>query len=153
MARLVLNYKVDINAKPEDAYRAAIAFGVMMGLNVAGVILVGSISDRFSRKNLLGTVYFIRFLAYVMIIALPGVFGIWGFAILAGMSWVATPPLTTSLTADIYGVKNIGTLSGISTFAHQIGGSISVLMAGILYDRFGAYEIPFALAGLTLLGA
>ena len=143
---------------------AALAFGFMQGLNALGVFVVGIYSDKFSRKNLLGAIYFIRFFAYLMLVA-PGVFdylfgvtippsfGIWGFAYLAGMSWIATPPLTSSLTADIYGVRNLGTLGGFTTFAHQIGGSASVLLAGILRDLTGAYFIPFGLAGLTLLGA
>lgn len=148
---------------------AAFAFGFMQGLNVVGVLVVGVLADRFSRKNLLGTIYFIRFFAYATLVA-PGVLnvlgdafgfglsvppsiGIWCFAALAGMSWIATPPLTSSLTADIYGVRNLGTLGGFTTFAHQIGGSASVLLAGILRDLTGAYFIPFGLAGLTLLGA
>ena len=97
--------------------------------------------------------YAIRFCAYVMLVLAPGSVGIWGFAVLAGLSWVATPPLTTSLTADIYGLRNLGTLGGISTFAHQIGGALSVFAAGYLYDIFGAYEIPFALAGAALIAA
>lgn len=143
---------------------AAFAFGFMQGLNVVGVLIVGVLADKFSRKNLLGTIYFIRFFAYVTLVA-PGVLnsafgmsvppsiGIWCFAALAGMSWVATPPLTSSLTADIYGLRNLGTLGGFTTFAHQIGGSASVLVAGVLRDATGAYYIPFGLAGLTLLGA
>ena len=143
---------------------AAWAFGVTQGLNFFGVIGAGILSDRFSRKNLLGTIYFIRFLAYVMLVlpgfakmlwgvSIPPSIGIWSFAVLAGMSWLATPPLTSSLTADIYGVRNIGTLNGLSTMSHQIGGSLSVFMAAILYDITGTYEIPFAIAGLFLLGA
>lgn len=143
---------------------AAWAFSYMQLLNFVGVIVVGILSDRFSRKNLLGTIYFIRFLAYVLLvlpgfsmqllgISIPPAIGIWGFATLAGVSWIATPPLTSSLTADIYGVRHIGTLNGLSTMSHQIGGSFSVFMAGLLYDMTGAYEIPFAIAGITLLGA
>ena len=154
-------FATDLGVAPVTA---AIAFGYMQGLNAVGVIVVGILSDKFSRKNLLGTIYFIRFLAYAMLVtpsfigmlwgvSIPPAIGIWGFATLAGLSWIATPPLTSSLTADIYGVRNIGTLNGLSTMSHQIGGSLSVFMAGVLYDMTGAYEIPFAIAGLTLLGA
>lgn len=154
-------FAIDLGIHPGVA---ALAFGYMQGLNAVGVIVVGFLSDRFSRKNLLGTIYFIRFLAYVMLVipgfsmmlwgfSIPPSIGIWGFATLAGLSWIATPPLTSSLTADIYGVRNIGTLNGLSTMSHQIGGSLSVIMAGILYDATGAYEFPFAIAGLFLLGA
>ncbi len=154
-------FAIDLGIAPGVA---ALAFGFMQGLNAVGVIIVGFLSDRFSRKNLLGTIYFIRFLAYVMLVtpgfmmmlwgfSIPPSIGIWSFAVLAGMSWIATPPLTSSLTADIYGVRNIGTLNGLSTMSHQIGGSFSVFMAGVLYDATGAYEFPFAIAGLFLLGA
>jgi MFS family permease len=154
-------FAIDLGISPGIA---ALAFGFMQGLNVVGVIVVGFLSDRFSRKNLLGTIYFIRFLAYVMLVTpgfmmmlwgftIPPSIAIWSFAVLAGMSWIATPPLTSSLTADIYGVRNIGTLNGLSTMSHQIGGSLSVFMAGVLYDMTGAYEFPFAIAGLFLLGA
>ncbi len=154
-------FAIDMGISPGVA---ALAFGLMQGLNVAGVLVVGLLADRFSRKNLLGTIYFIRFFAYVMLVmpgalnylfgvTIPPSFGIWCFAVLAGMSWIATPPLTSSLTADIYGTRNLGTLGGFTTFAHQIGGSISVFVAGVLYDQTGTYVIPFGLAGLTLLGA
>ena len=154
-------FAIDLGISPRVA---ALAFGLMQGLNAIGVIVVGILADRFSRKNLLGTVYFIRFIAYVALVSpsilhtLMGVnispaLGIWFFAFFAGMSWIATPPLTSSLTADIYGTKNLGTLGGFTSLAHQIGGSISVVMAGILYDATGTYVIPFSMAGLTLLAA
>ena len=160
-----------------SAGMAAVAFGAMQGLNAIGVMVVGVYSDRFSRKNMLGSIYFMRFFAYVMLLApslltfaadagmmprflsefvgavIPPWVGIWTFAYFAGMSWIATPPLTSSLTADIYGTRNLGTLGGFTTFAHQIGGSVSVFVAGILYDHTGNYVIPFGIAGLTLLGA
>ena len=154
-------FAIDLGISPAVA---ALAFGMMQGLNAVGVLVVGIHSDKFSRKNLLGTIYFMRFFAYVMLVVpsilsdlvglgIPPSIGIWGFAYLAGMSWIATPPLTSSLTADIYGTKNLGTLGGFTTFAHQIGGSLSVVVAGVLYDVTGTYVVPFGLAGLTLLGA
>ena len=167
-------FAIDLGVSPAVA---ALAFGMMQGLNAIGVMVVGVYSDRFSRKNMLGSIYFMRFFAYVMLLApslltfaadagmmprflsefvgavMPPWLGIWTFAYFAGMSWIATPPLTSSLTADIYGTRNLGTLGGFTTFAHQIGGSVSVFVAGILYDHTGNYVIPFGIAGLTLLGA
>jgi MFS family permease len=154
-------FAIDLGISPAVA---ALAFGMMQGLNAVGVLVVGIHADKFSRKNLLGTIYFMRFFAYVVLVipsilsdlfgvGIPPSVGIWCFAYLAGMSWVATPPLTSSLTADIYGTKNLGTLGGFTSFAHQIGGSLSVVVAGILYDQTGTYVVPFGLAGLTLLGA
>ena len=143
-------FAIDRGASPGTA---ALAFGLMAGLNVVGVIGVGAVSDRLGRKNLLGSVYALRGLAYAMLIFTPGVFGIWGFAVIAGFSWIATAPLTSSLTADIYGLRTMGTLNGLTTFAHQMGGALSIFMGGVLYDLTGGYELPFGIAGALLIGA
>ena len=66
---------------------------------------------------------------------------------------MASAPLTSALTADIYGLKNLGTLNGMATFSHQMGGALSIYMAGVLYDVFGAYDVPFAIAGVLLAAA
>ena len=132
---------------------AGLAFGLMSGLNVVGVLGVGVISDKMSRKYLLGTVYGVRGLAYAMLILAPGAMGLWGFAVIAGLSWIASAPLTSSLTADIYGVRTLGTLGGMTTFAHQMGGAVSIVMGGVLYDMFGSYYIPFAISGSLLVAA
>ena len=132
---------------------AALAFGVMSFLNVLGPMVVGYLSDRMSRKILLGTVYAVRCLAYAMLILLPGGLGLWTFAVIAGLAWVATAPLTSSLTADIYGLKSLGTLNGAATLSHQMGGALSIYMGGVLYDLLGSYNVPFAIAGSMLAGA
>ncbi len=136
-----------------DARVAAVAFGVMSALNIAGVLAAGWISDKVGRKNVLAFIYAGRGVAYVALLTLPGAWGIWFFAVVAGFSWIASAALTSSLTADIYGLRTMGTLGGTSTFAHQIGGAVSIYLGGALYDVFGSYTVPFAIAGIMLIGA
>ena len=136
-----------------DPRLAATAFGVMSALNIAGVLAAGWISDKVGRKNVLATIYAGRGLAYVALLTLPGAWGIWLFALVAGVSWIASAALTSSLTADIYGLRTMGTLGGTATLAHQIGGAVSIYMGGALYDAFGSYTVPFAIAGALLIGA
>ncbi len=66
---------------------------------------------------------------------------------------VGHPPPVTSLTSEIYGMRALGTLSGISLLAHQIGSGASIWLAGALHDRTGSYTISFTLAIVALLGA
>ena len=68
---------------------AASAFGVMSGLNVVGVMMAGVLGDRFGRKNLLALVYLLRGGAYVMLLLVPGLLGLWSFSLVAGFSWIA----------------------------------------------------------------
>ena len=136
---------------------AATIFGLMMGLNAIGAIGAGMLSDRFGRKNLLALVYCMRGCGYILLLVvpafIPGSAAFWIFAVVAGFSWIASAPLTTSLTADVYGTRALGTIAGVSFVFHQAGGFVSVLVTGILYDFTGSYTIPFAIAGAMLFPA
>ena len=148
-------YAIDRGVSPN---MAATIFMVMLLLNVFGAVGAGLLADRFGRKNLLALVYFLRGSGY-MILLLPGLLGftllsgnlgLWLFALVAGFSWWATLPLTSSLTADVYGLRTLGTVTGVSFLFHQIGGAGSVWLAGVLYDLTGSYTIPFLIAGSLL---
>ena len=132
---------------------AATAFGLMSGLNAVGVLAAGALGDRFGRKNFLSAVYALRGCGYMALLLVPGPFGLWVFVVLAGFSWLATVPLTTSLTADVYGLKNLGLLTGISYAVHNVGGALGIQLGGIMRDLTGAYDVPFAVAAVLLAAA
>ena len=136
-----------------SASMAAIIFGVMMALNVVGGLGAGLLGDRFGRKNLLAAVYALRGVAFLLLLVMPGTQGVWVFAVLAGFSWIASVPLTSSLIADVYGVRALGTISGISFLCHQVGSFVSILAAGLLFDITGSYTLPFAVGGALLFPA
>lgn len=129
---------------------AALAFSLLSGVNAAAVLGVGALSDRVERKRLLGGVYFVRFLAFLALILLPGSTAIWVFAVIGGGSWLATVPLTTALTADFYGLKHLGMLSGMVMMAHQLGGAAAVFLFGLVFDQTGTYD-PAFITGAVLL--
>ena len=140
------------------ALLASFIFALMMGLNVVGSIGAGILSDKFSRKNMLALVYFVRGSAYMLMLAGVEFLGLGAgalliFAIVAGISWIATAPLTTALIADVYGVRALGTISGVAFMIHAFGSFISIWVAGELFDLTGSYTLPFLIAGLMLFPA
>ena len=132
---------------------AASIFGVMMGLNLIGVLSAGILSQIFTQRLVLGSAYAMRGLAYACLLLIGGIEGLWLFAVIGGLSWIATASTTSAMTADIYGVKNLGTINGITNMFHQIGGAISVFITGEIYGATGSYMIPFTFAALTLIPA
>lgn len=132
---------------------AALAFGLLSGINAASVLFVGSISDRMQRKTLLGVVYLVRAIAFVALIVLPGSAALWTFAVVGGGSWLASVPLTTSLTADVYGVRHVGTLGGLILMMHQLGGAVAVILFGLAFDTWGSYDGAFAVGAVALVAA
>ena len=137
---------------------AGAMFAVMGGMNAIGSVGAGMLSDRFSRKNLLALVYFARGTAYMILLVPPllgipilsGDTGLWLFAFIAGISWIATNPLSVALTADVYGLRALGTITGVTYIFHQAGGAGSAVLAGYLNDWTGSYTIPFLAAGSML---
>jgi MFS family permease len=132
---------------------AALAFGLLSGINAASVLFIGTISDRMERRTLLAAVYLVRAAAFALLILLPGNAALWAFAVVGGASWLATVPLTTSLTADVYGVRHVGTLGGLILMTHQLGGAAAVFLFGVAFDRWGSYDTAFAISVFLLIGA
>ena len=131
----------------------AMAFGALSGLNIIGVMGAGMLGDRLGRKNILAAVYATRAVSFLVLLTVPGLWGLFGFAVISGFSWYGTVPLTMSLTAEVYGIRHIGTLSGITYLAHAIGGALAVQFAGIMKDVTGDYIVPFGAGGLLLVVA
>jgi MFS family permease len=132
---------------------AAHAFGLMAMCSVAGSLLSGVLSDQLGRKNVLVLAYLIRAGTFAQLLLWHHEMALYVFAVVGGLVWLATPPSTLALTGEIYGLRSLGTLGSVSLLAHQIGGGISVWLAGRLYDLTGSYDISFTLATIALLGA
>jgi MFS family permease len=132
---------------------AARAFGLMAMCSVAGSLLSGVLSDRLGRKNVLTLAYLIRAGTFAQLLLWHHEMALYVFAVVGGLVWLATPPSTLALTGEIYGLRSLGTLGSVSLLAHQIGGGVSVWLAGKLYDLTGSYDISFTLATIALLAA
>jgi MFS family permease len=132
---------------------AAKAFGLMAIISVVGSLLSGALSDRVGRKNVLALAYLTRGVAFTLLLLWRHELALYVFAVLGGLSWLATPPSVIALTGEIYGFRALGTLGGISLLAHQIGGGASVWLAGAMHDLTGSYDLSFILAAVALVGA
>jgi MFS family permease len=132
---------------------AAKAFGLMAILSVVGSLLSGALSDRVGRKNVLALAYLIRGGAFTLLLLWRHELALYVFAVVGGLSWLATPPSVIALTGEIYGLRALGALGGISLLAHQIGGGASVWLAGAMHDLTGSYDVSFTLAAVALVGA
>jgi len=146
----LIPFATDRGFSPEAAAKA---FGLMATLSVVGSLLSGALSDRVGRKNILALAYLIRGIAFALLLLWHHELALYIFAIIGGLSWLATPPSVIALTGEIYGLRALGTLGGISLLAHQIGGGASVWLAGVLHDLTGSYETSFGMAAVALIGA
>lgn len=132
---------------------AALAFGLLSGTNMLSVLVMGIfVSDRIQRKNALAVIYAVRGLGFLALLALPASTGLWVFAVVAGSSWLATVPQTSALAAEVYGVRNAGSITGMLTMVHMCAGACAIFIAGVAFDRFGSYDAVW-LGAVAMLGA
>jgi hypothetical protein len=75
------------------------------------------------------------------------------FAALVGLAWFSTVSPTVSLTAEIYGVRHMGTLVGLIFASHRVGGALSIYIAGRLFDPSGSYMAVYLVDIALLLAA
>jgi predicted MFS family arabinose efflux permease len=120
----------------------AIAIALIGLFNVAGSFYAGKLGGRYSKKNLLAGVYFLRAFGILFLIAMPmSPWVAYAFAAWMGLFWLGTVPLTQGLIGQIYGFRYAATLSGIAFLGHQIGSFIGVWLGGYVYGVTGSYSI------------
>jgi MFS family permease len=146
----LIPFATDRGLSPETAAKA---FGLMAALSVLGSLLSGVLSDRIGRKDVLALAYLMRGGAFTLLLLWHHELALYVFAVIGGLSWLATPPSVIALTGEIYGLRALGTLGGISLLAHQIGGGASVWLAGVMHDLTGSYDLSFTIAAVALVGA
>ncbi|WP_407649606.1 MFS transporter [Goodfellowiella coeruleoviolacea] len=117
--------------------------------DIAGTVLSGWLTDRFSSRWLLVWYYTLRGGSLLL---LPHLFaptaepGIWVFIIFYGLDWVATVPPTVALCRQAFG-EAAPIVFGWVFAAHQLGAGIAAVGAGVIRDHFGEYTLAWSAAG------
>ena len=120
----------------------------LIGLfNIIGVLIMGYLSDKYSKKMLLSGLYFFRAISIMFFIFLPpsNISAI-AFGVTFGLLWLATVPATNGIVAQVFGAKNLSMLFGIVFLNHQIGSFLGAYLGGVFYDIFGNYDYAWYLA-------
>jgi MFS family permease len=128
---------------------AASALGLMGAVNTLGAIAAGYVADRYGRRNPLALTYFVRGLALLWLLTVQEAAALHVFAVVFGLTYIATVPPTTALTADLFGRKSVASIFGWIFLMHQIGAASGSLVGGILYEATGNYT-PAFLSGAIL---
>ena len=118
-----------------------------------GCYVLGWLGGKFPKQILLGGVYILRssfIVVYFLLPATPITTLI--FAAVMGFLWLGVAPLVTGLVSQIFGLRNMATLTGIAFLCHQTGSFIGAWGAGLLFDAMGNYDLAWqigVLVGIT----
>jgi len=120
------------------------ALGVIGGFNAIGCYILGWLGGKYPKHVLLGTVYILRssfIVVYFLLPATPTTTLV--FAAVMGLLWLGVAPLVTGLVAQIFGLRNMATLTGVAFFCHQTGSFVGAWGAGLLFVALGNYDLAW----------
>jgi MFS family permease len=132
---------------------SATAYGVLSGFNLLGMVLAGWLTDRMHRPLLLGGIYIMRALSFILLMYItddPALLFI--FAVAFGLFDYSTVPVTASLVASHIGLRIMGLTMGILSAGHALGAAVGLFLAGRIFDLFQHYSWTWSASlGLALI--
>lgn len=120
---------------------SAAAYGTLSVVNMLGMIGAGWLTDRMNRVVLLGSIYIVRGLTFIILLNVgAGYEMLVAFAVLFGAVDYATVPVTASLVASHLGLRVMGLAMGLISAGHSIGAALGAYMGGYLFDLTMRYD-------------
>lgn len=126
--------------------QAAGLLGVIGLVNAIGLLASGWAADRWGARLPLVAVYAARAIALVWLAAAVDETMLLAFAVVFGMTDMATIPLVAGGTASLFGRQSMGALFGLAALGHQIGSALGAWLGGQGYLLWGSYQ-PVILIG------
>ncbi|OAI07301.1 MFS transporter [Methylomonas methanica] len=131
----------------------AMSLGLMGATDIVGTLLSGWLCDRFNHRNLLASYYALRGISLLSLPYVETTEQLMLFSVVYGLNWLSTVPVTSALTADLFGKRNVGVVFGWICCAHQFGAASASYSAGYLHSVLGNYHLAFLGAGVFALSA
>jgi MFS family permease len=123
-------------------------FAVVSTSMLVGQIGGGFLGDRYDKARISAACMVGHCVALVILAFADDFIIIAAAAVLHGLSWGVRGPLMMAIRADYYGMRNFGTIMGVSSVIFMAGGLVGPALAGGLNDHFGGYTEAFTLVGV-----
>ena len=131
-----------------SAKSAANILATIGGVSIFGKVLMGRVADRIGSRQ----TYLISFIlmSAALFWAIPAnvAWMLYFFALLFGFSYGGCAVLQSPLVAELFGLRAHGLIFGVVFLGESIGGTISPILAGYLFDVTGSYRWAFIFCAL-----
>jgi len=123
-----------------DRQTGALAFSLLSACNGGGMVLAGYLTDRYSRPAILASIFGIRALAYLLLLAATSPSALFFFAIIFGIVDYSVVPPTVSLVGTHLGEHCVGLAVGVLLMWHSLAASVGAVLGGAIFDASGSYR-------------
>ncbi|MBT1063729.1 MFS transporter [Bowmanella sp. Y26] len=109
--------------------------------NIFGTLIATRLGSLFPKPYVLASIYALRAVVIVIFISQPVTpTSLMIFALIMGVLWLSTVPLTSALVLTMFGSRSMGTLFGFVFLSHQLGSFFGVWLGGASFDRYASYD-------------
>ena len=112
--------------------------------------ITGQLTRVMGKKNLLVILYIVRLLAFIWLAVSPGIWQLYVFAVVYGISSMPIIPLVTGVIGDKFGKNAMGSILGFSWFIHQVFAALGVFLGGYFRSLTGDYASAFWMGAALL---
>ena len=135
------------------AERAALIAGLIPVFQLIGTGLGGYLGDRINKRLIVVVAMVAHAVGLLTMTWVDGGLAIGIFVSLHGLAWGARGPLMQAIRADYFGSTHFVEIMGWSAIIVTLGTVSGPILAGILADSTGNYQLGFTvIAGLALAG-
>lgn len=136
-----------------DAMTSSAGIGLIGLVAIGGTLILGRLSDKLPRRNILFAIYFIRGLGFFALLLVGTHWELYLAATIGGIVWAGSIATSSAILADVYGVRLVGLMYGWAYLGHQIGAMVSSWLGGWGFETYGTHWIAFGSSGVLLLAA
>ena len=127
-----------------DAPTAAKALSLMFGLALIGKFVFGTASDYLDQKRVFLANLAVMLGGSVALATLQKEW-VWTAIALYGLGWGGMYTMLQLQAVNSFGLKAAGKILGTLVMVEAIGGGVGIFLTGVLFDRYGNYQVAFSL--------
>jgi MFS family permease len=144
----IVPYAIDVGISPMDA---AVILSLIGSSSLLGRLGVGRLSDTIGRKGPALVCALLQGGALLWLIWSRDVWMFYAFAIAYGFLWGGFSTIITALIGDIFGVRSIGSIMGMTSVGWALGAAAGPAIGGVMFDVIGNYFMAFAVGAVSML--
>jgi len=141
-------HAIDLGISP---MKAAALLTLLGGTSIPGRLIMGRVSDTIGRKQA-GIISALCMAGAMLLLALGSdLWILYLFSTIFGFFYGGLDPPIIALIGDIFGMRNIGLIVGVTTVGWSAGAAIGPVLAGYIFDVSGSYFFAFLAGAVGML--
>ena len=136
-----------------DAYVAGNLLAAMGIVGLVGVILAGGWGDKSGPIAPTIATFAARVAVFGLVAVDQSQLSVMIFAMVFGVSFLATAPLTVLFIRDSFGTRHLGAIGGLIVMVHHSCGGLGAYIGAVVFDGTGSYDVVFIVMCVASLAA